>query len=244
LPNSSERRMFYLREESLISWKALGEQYFIACKNDLFLKGVEKNLSGGENLEEKIDNKFFLAGGSARWMFGMTENNAVKDINNWIQTACDMELLVKGMMGDRSKQAVNHLLSCDKNQRSFIVSEYVAREISERCEASFIVSAASISSLPQSCLGWMGLSSRLLHAASLKAKLLTFSLTTQFGTLEKWYIPRRVKFQNLSELRGIVLSNEEQDQQTKVFQKGEGRLKKTCRMEMIVITLKRFSLRK
>jgi hypothetical protein len=40
-----------------------------------------ERLGVGDTLPEKLVNKFFLAGGCARWMFGFTRNKAIEDID-------------------------------------------------------------------------------------------------------------------------------------------------------------------
>jgi hypothetical protein len=45
------------------------EEYTEALQNHEFRNLVESNLGEGTDLDEKIMNKYFLAGGSARWMF-------------------------------------------------------------------------------------------------------------------------------------------------------------------------------
>jgi hypothetical protein len=79
------------------SW-TIGE-YMEALKEDDFRNLVEPNLGDGADLPEKILNKYFLAGGSARWMFDFAPEAVLKHIDKKISRVSDFSLLTKGLSG-------------------------------------------------------------------------------------------------------------------------------------------------
>jgi len=120
------------------------EEYKKAVSNLCFQSFVQTNLCSGDDTEEQLLNKYFLAGGSARWMFGFPPEEAIKDIKVQLEKADNLTDLASGIKGKRGVMAVNHLVMVDPEGQSFLVSEYVSRQIAERCETSFIRLAANV----------------------------------------------------------------------------------------------------
>jgi hypothetical protein len=87
------------------------EEYTEALKDDEFRNRVEPNLGDGVDLLEKILNKYFLAGGSARWMFDFTPELVLNLIDEKISRVSDFSLLTKGLCGRYSHCIVSHFRS-------------------------------------------------------------------------------------------------------------------------------------
>lgn len=75
------------------------DEYKKALEKEDFRQIVESKLGDGENLTEKIMNKYFLAGGSARWMFDFTPEEVLYVIDEKIKEVGDYSLLTRGFSG-------------------------------------------------------------------------------------------------------------------------------------------------
>jgi len=91
-------------------------------------------------IEEKITAKYFIAGASARWMFFFNTQDSVMDIRFHLARAPDAGQLAKGFVGERSTDAVNHLMSQVQGE-NVLVSEFVARELAKTATVEFIKTA-------------------------------------------------------------------------------------------------------
>eukprot|EP01124_Arcella_intermedia_P017106 TRINITY_DN237_c0_g1_i1.p1 TRINITY_DN237_c0_g1~~TRINITY_DN237_c0_g1_i1.p1 ORF type:complete len:576 (+),score=89.48 TRINITY_DN237_c0_g1_i1:33-1730(+) len=123
----------------LPSWKF--QEYECAIQNTTFFHSVEHNLGNEESRTEKLLEKYYVAGGSVRWMFYLNVEEAYTSAEQHLDKAANIQLLNSGLEGIRSVNAVNHLIMIDENGNVFPVSEHVARKIAEKCETSFITSA-------------------------------------------------------------------------------------------------------
>jgi hypothetical protein len=127
---------------SMPSWSR--KQYVTACANDQFYESVKAFLGDEDTKEERLANKFFVAGASARWMFAVTRDKLVEEeIPTYIEELDNMQALISGMNGKRSATAVNHLCMVNKDRKGFIVSEFAMRLIAEKCELSFVSQATN-----------------------------------------------------------------------------------------------------
>jgi hypothetical protein len=82
----------------------------------------------GEDKNDMILEKYFIAGHSARWMFHFNTARAIMDADYWLEKVNNKKDLVSGMGGSNNVLAVNHLLSRFGN-RNILVSEYVIRSL-------------------------------------------------------------------------------------------------------------------
>jgi len=133
------------------------QEYEAAYANQDFKKSIKKDVfPDGENDAEKLEDKYFVAGGSARWMFQFTLGDAIKDIEVQIsKVGTDAQLLLKGLEGERSNTSISHLF-CSLSNETFIISEYATRALADKCEASFLTSARNSSlALNPSFDGWI-----------------------------------------------------------------------------------------
>jgi hypothetical protein len=96
--------------------------------------------------KEKLQDKFFVAGGSARWMFQFTVNEVIADIEMHVsRIGSDLTLLMNGLLGERSNTSISHLFCVFNTKEAFIVSEFATRSIAEKCEAAFLIQARNSS---------------------------------------------------------------------------------------------------
>jgi hypothetical protein len=120
------------------------EEYKDAYSNQHFKESIKKEVFSsvdGEDEDEKLQSKYFVAGGSARWMFQFTLKDAIDDIKTQIsKVGTDAALLLKGLAGERSNTSISHLF-CSFNEATFIISEFATRALAEKCEESFLISA-------------------------------------------------------------------------------------------------------
>jgi len=76
-----------------------------------------------------VDQKYYFAGCSARWMFGKTVSNVVQIIDKYFERAPNFVDLFKGNVGLESADMANHL-ACKQGSsgKRFFTSRYIARE--------------------------------------------------------------------------------------------------------------------
>jgi GTPase SAR1 family protein len=111
------------------------EDYVCACRNDLFFDSVFWAFEGTheEDIEDRIGEKFYFAGSSARWMFNYTIDEVKEKIIDHLEACPNSIDLLKGVIGQNSPVSVNHLWVGYRSElggfRKFFVSQYVAREV-------------------------------------------------------------------------------------------------------------------
>jgi energy-coupling factor transporter ATP-binding protein EcfA2 len=132
----------YIEELSMDSWTL--DQYQQCCNDDNFYQQVEPMLGEGGEKEEKIINKYHYAGGSARWMFGFDVDRICCDIKKQIAKCDDFTKLIEDSSGPSSNVAVNHLRQ-KRGENHFIISNYVMRELVQKCDRSFIKALTNVS---------------------------------------------------------------------------------------------------
>lgn len=126
------------------SWKL--QDYEVAFRDGLFCESHHELLLEDSELADRILSKFFLSGGSARWMLSFTPSQVIEDVKINVNKGWNIEDLVAGLTGTRANLTVNHLLqSIDKEEHTFFVSEYVTRILTEKCEFQFIKLASNCS---------------------------------------------------------------------------------------------------
>ena len=119
------------------------DEYLSAIQDHDFFANVELNLRkdgdtclGAECTAAKRDElvlkKLYVAGNSARWMWAMDWNAAIKDIDNYLGKMGNAVDFLRGIVGEKSILSVNHLMcKYDGGPRGgkFFVSKYVARQV-------------------------------------------------------------------------------------------------------------------
>lgn len=118
---------------SMPSWK--WDDYFKACQNSDFYKQVEEFLPKQEMLkEEKLAAKYYLAGASARWMFGIAFDVLKAEIDKQLAKVENKKLLLAGLSGNKCQGAVGHLTMVNSEGKTFLVSRYVMRTLAETAD--------------------------------------------------------------------------------------------------------------
>jgi len=121
------------------------EEYQSTCQNQNFLRFVSNKLADSKEelnintsiLEDILQEKFFLAGHSARFMFNFTIEEARQDISKNLERINSVDQLTKGLNGNGSDDTVNHLFS-KIDFKTVLVSQYVTRELSKKNYENFI----------------------------------------------------------------------------------------------------------
>lgn len=191
-----------LKTCSVPSW-TLAEYKQALAHEDIcaFLAG--DNFPGTTEKRSKwIEAKHYLAGGSIQWMIAFPTPKVIEDIETYIAKASDASSIVKGLRGDRSVLAVNHLTMRDDQSppQIFIASKYIARQLVERCDSSWIVAA---SQLP---IAWDNLSfdGWLFEAEFMIRLRLGGGKIRLFESLDgavEWEVKHRHRFFDLVELK-------------------------------------------
>jgi hypothetical protein len=192
---------------SMPSWTL--KQYESACSDDDFYAGVKSRLTDGEGKMEKIANKFFIAGASARWMFAFNCDELVtEEIPKYVEKLSSMNDLLSGMSGERSATAVNHLVMVNRLGKGFIVSEFAMRLMAEKCEAAFITQATSFAKKFKIPVfdGWVFELDFLLQLR-LKEEL-AITVTIDGGGTESWNVKSRESFHTLGDIEGLQLEDD------------------------------------
>ena len=189
------------KEHTVPSWTL--EQYKTALTSVAFKGEVEANLGHGDTLDEKLANKFFLAGGCARWMFGFSYAGALGDIDKQLAKSKDKQALSAGLQGHKAQGAVNHLIQRPRCGKIFLVSDYVARCLSEDCELAFVKQALQQA---QGNPGFDGIVLELDFMAQLRVKL-GQALILNIGDCkeEEWKVWKLTRFTQPEELKGNEL---------------------------------------
>jgi hypothetical protein len=194
-------------KHSMPSWTL--KQYELACEDNDFYASVASRLADGDDKEERIANKFFIAGASARWMFAFDCDNLVNgEIPNYVDELADMASLLSGMNGKRSATAVNHLCMVDKDRNSFIVSEFAMRLVAEKCEAAFITQATSFATKFKNPAfdGWVFELDFLLHLRLKEGAAI--DVTVNGGGTESWNVKKRESFHTVDDIKDLQLEDD------------------------------------
>jgi hypothetical protein len=183
------------------------DEYLAAYKEEIFRNSINDQILPGEQ-EEKIEDKYCLAGGCARWMFERTVVQVIEEISSHIsRIGADMNLLINGLLGVRANNSISHLFSIYGKDEVFLVSEYVTRMLSEKCEASFLVQASKTSlAMNPSFDGWILEADFLLQVrlAEKSKGILVYPGLDEKS--EKWMVASRRQFLNVSDI--VIQPNE------------------------------------
>jgi hypothetical protein len=114
------------------SWSL--DQYQAACAHAAFWEGVKACVTGGSDYADTraaVEDKFILAGASARWMFGRAPDKVMSECDTLIKAVDNVDELVRGVTGNANHNTINHLRAIDAHGRAFFVSEYAVRALVE-----------------------------------------------------------------------------------------------------------------
>ena len=123
-------------ELSFISWRPdelrAFAHTFSETKKAAFIEDAKLIFPSLDSFDAAIDAKFWLFGGSARWMFGMPAKLAREDIDRYIEKIDDAEKLNAGLQGVRGDLAVNHVVGRYADRSIELISSYVLECIAKR----------------------------------------------------------------------------------------------------------------
>lgn len=103
--------------------------------------------------KEHVDEKFYVAGGNIRWMFGYDYNYVEREIGNILEAINKRDIL-PGMTGGASSY-VNYMLSWHEDNKYFIQSQCIARRLALSIDEEFISQAKTMSSNNHSWTEWI-----------------------------------------------------------------------------------------
>jgi hypothetical protein len=192
------------------SWKF--QDYESAINNDTFYDSVKHLFLYDLEKSEALSEKYFFAGGSARWMFYCHTETVMKNGKNLIQQVSDLNNLIYGTQRPQSPTAVNQLLAQFSDSDAFIVSQYVSREISKLCDSKFIRSATQhpLAINNPTFAGWIFEADFLLQLRLAVSSPTPFVYSFKENDEEKvktWKIIRQIEFLDPAEFNQLVIDN-------------------------------------
>lgn len=136
------------------SWTEAEAGKFVALLSDDERKIFRTDVSTALSKEfatdaEALAAKFYHFGGSARWLFSMDFEKALLDLVNFAEQIVDAQLVQNGLMGERSKSAVNHITAeyppdanlplTQRFSRYELASKYLVEYVARKVGVSAIV---------------------------------------------------------------------------------------------------------
>jgi KaiC/GvpD/RAD55 family RecA-like ATPase len=141
--NNEDDKYFNIKEFFVNSWKI--DEYYQAVQNEEFFNSIEQYLDSSQNLEEitmiertekerikeRIDSKYYFAGGSSRFMFGYKTEEVLETLAKSIDSVGNIMLYIENPIAPRS-DIINRLFNVCKEEyktSTSIVSQYASDEI-------------------------------------------------------------------------------------------------------------------
>jgi len=213
LKNSSGEVLFYnLKFVDFHGWTeadclaACQEAKFFASVADKF-KSVDE---AEDTLEEVVSEKYFTAGASARWMFGFDLEGATNELVRYFNRVGDASLLLKGLSGDMSRSAVNHLITSfpdldAKKRRTCLVSKRAVRYLARFVNMKFIRQAVVIFNSNPTVIGDIFELEFFTILRDCQKEQKRFVLDIN-ETKEEWQVPIVIEFEKASDLSNTKLN--------------------------------------
>ena len=113
-----------------LSWKY--EEYKSALSNVSLYESVQDSLDASPSaasIEEKLEAKYFYAGGSARYMLQWKTSEVMLEINRLIRSQHDIQGSTSSNTGNLSPTVTNRLFNVYGNDSRVILSKYAASRI-------------------------------------------------------------------------------------------------------------------
>jgi hypothetical protein len=113
-----------------------------ACAHPAFLQFVQEKLTHSgdpispDQVKDVVGKKHYYAGGSAQWMFALTFEEMLVDIEYHLSRISNASVLLNGFVGVTSQHHLMTRYKKDKSFRLFLASKYVASCLLSTCEAS------------------------------------------------------------------------------------------------------------
>ncbi|KAG9408908.1 hypothetical protein AC1031_020820 [Aphanomyces cochlioides] len=104
------------------------DEYYAAVENEAFFTSVQPYLETDIDKKTAINHKFYFAGLSVRWMFGMNRSEVIQDIAKCFDHCPNSAIVLSDYSRPQSTLSVNYL-SCDQgpDRTRFFTSQYIAR---------------------------------------------------------------------------------------------------------------------
>ncbi len=119
------------------------EEYRDAIQDDQFFAQIQTKFvfddEQNPDREKIVVKKFSLAGGCARWMFGLSDEVIEGRIRYYVDQVHDVAALFQRQVGSASPNTVNHILA-HYESGSQIISEYAAYLLARNFEERFVES--------------------------------------------------------------------------------------------------------
>jgi hypothetical protein len=219
------------------------DEFFQSIKQILFEEDSNDMVDSSKELapeviHQRLDEKYALAGGSTRYMFGFSETKVQKDILLSIQTCGkDIVNLLDGTISSNSRHASNHLLSRYKDQPSFILSKWASYQMLTRANEPFLKIAKSFGEKNHALDGWifeLEFLYRLRVARDSKQELKFHDDDDTQNSPFVWFVPRLIEFKDYDSLIERVQSKSDQKclkrRRTEFFQYGTAINKKKIKL--------------
>jgi len=155
------------KELKVYSWTL--EEYQEAVKHDLLYEsvvgvmGLRGDLKEGsrrhepqeqesERRKREVESKYQIVGGSCRYMFESTREEAIQDLRDAMDSVNDVQTLLSFGMGDRAKQFVNRLHGKYRTGGKVqwaLISKFVATELAQKHGESFVRQVEELSGMAE-----------------------------------------------------------------------------------------------
>ena len=117
-----ENKIYGIVWSEVFPWSL--EQYLAAVSDSEFLKSVLSKLSSQTNLSKAqvidiVKKKYHYAGGSARWMFSMSQEELLANIYLHLAAVPNVKHLLNGVVRDDGAASRNHLIVRYKSRNGF-----------------------------------------------------------------------------------------------------------------------------
>jgi hypothetical protein len=185
------------------------EQYQKAASHLEFLTSVQDKISASHGLSADevmilINKKYYYAGGNARWMFSMSQDELLAEIDLQLAGVYNVEELLRGRV--TCAVSGNHLLVRYKSgQRftKFVISKFVTSLLLSNCEAAVykIMYSMAMQQVNPSFLGWVVEFDFIsqLRQCSVEGKKFLFVNPRKSESRTEWSVPDVVDFNPDSE---------------------------------------------
>ncbi len=198
-------RIMHISSFEVFPWSL--QQCQEACADREFLQSVKNKLlsqiefPNAEEVKELVQKKYHYAGGSARWMFSLSQEELLHTIKVHAAQILNVEALINGTLGENCLISSNHLLSRYKNGSTitvFMTSKFVASRLLSKCEASayrVVYSLASQLANP-AFLGWVVEFDFIsqMRRCCVQERSFEFVSSVEITSGIQWSVPKLVDF--------------------------------------------------
>eukprot|EP00657_Telonema_sp_P-1_P005311 TRINITY_DN225_c0_g1_i1.p1 TRINITY_DN225_c0_g1~~TRINITY_DN225_c0_g1_i1.p1 ORF type:complete len:615 (+),score=105.31 TRINITY_DN225_c0_g1_i1:182-2026(+) len=157
-----------------------------------------------------VEHKFFWAGFSARWMWALSLEEAIEDIDTqYSRMGTDVDKWLNGLGGQRNSQAVNHMFTCLSGSSDYlVVSQYVTRRMAQDCDLDLrFIKAATAQAAKlgnQAFDGWVFEMDFFAQQRLAQKNSQPLLVTNKDGVQEQWQVVRTESFNKIVDLAKIT----------------------------------------